>query len=218
MNGEAEVETLARRIWDYHLLHHDLEESDAIIALGSHDLRVAERAAELYLAGWAPLLVCSGSLGALTLGVWQRPEAGLFADVAADRGVPRDRILIEDRAANTGENVTFSRDLLARHGVHPARVIAVQKPYMERRTWATFRRAWPEVDVRVTSPQLDFGAYPNETIPREQVIHILVGDLQRIMLYGDRGYQVPQDVPADVRDAYRRLVELGFTERLIAGG
>jgi uncharacterized SAM-binding protein YcdF (DUF218 family) len=217
MNGEAEVETLARRIWDYHLLHHDLEESDAIIALGSHDLRVAERAAELYLAGWAPLLVCSGNLGALTLGVWERPEAGLFADVAIDRGVPRDRVLIENRAANTGENVTFSRALLAEHGVHPARVIAVQKPYMERRTWATFRKIWPEVDVRVTSPQLDFGDYPNETIPREQVVHILVGDLQRVMLYGDRGYQVPQDVPADVRDAYRRLVDLGYTERLVAG-
>src|SRR5512147_2259214 len=107
--GDAEVEALARRIWDYHHVHHDLQEADAIIALGSHDLRVAERAADVYLAGWAPILVCSGYLGSLTEGLWQQAEAALFAEVAVDKGVPRDKILLEDRATHTGENVAFSR-------------------------------------------------------------------------------------------------------------
>jgi uncharacterized SAM-binding protein YcdF (DUF218 family) len=193
----------------------ELAEADAIVALGSHDLRVAERAAELYRDGWAPILVCSGRLGGLTLGVWDRPEAELFATVAAEQGVPRERILVEDRATNTGENVAFSRTLLAREGVVPSRVIAVQKPYMERRTWATFGKVWPEVDVRVTSPQLDFDAYPTDGISREDVIHIMVGDLQRILLYGRKGYQLPQDVPEDVMEAYHGLVGRGYTRRLV---
>jgi uncharacterized SAM-binding protein YcdF (DUF218 family) len=213
--GEGDVEALARRIWDYHHVHHDLTEADAIIALGSHDLRVAERAADVYLAGWAPLLVCSGHLGALTRGVWKEAEADLFAAVAIDKGVPRDKVLVEDRATHTGENVAFSRQLLADRGISVARVIAVQKPYMERRTWATFRRVWPEVEVRVTSPQLGFGNYPTSGISREDVIHIMVGDLQRIMVYGEKGFQIPQEVPADVLDAYERLVALGYTRRLL---
>ena len=91
----------------------------------------------MFLEGWAPLLVCSGHLGGLTSGMWTRSEAEIFADVAVGRGVPRERILIERRSTNTGENVDFSRQLLAERGIPVSRAIAVQKPYMERRTLAT---------------------------------------------------------------------------------
>jgi uncharacterized SAM-binding protein YcdF (DUF218 family) len=211
-----DVDALARIVWDYHHVNHRLEKAEAIIALGSHDTRVAERAAEVYREGWAPLLVCSGRLGALTSGVWTRHEADVFAEVAERNGVPSDRILIEDRATNTGENVAFSRDLLAARGVRPLRVIGVQKPYMERRTFATFRKVWPEVEVIVTSPALSFDDYPNAEIPRDKVIHVMVGDLQRIMVYGQNGFQIPQDVPAEVQRAYEGLIELGYTGHMIA--
>jgi len=212
------VDALARIVWDYHRLNHVLRPADVIIVLGSHDTRVAERGAEVFLGGWAPLIVFSGNLGALTKEIWRRPEAEIFAEVAVGRGVPREAILIEDRSTNTGENVVLSRDLLAQNGIHPKRIIAVQKPYMERRTYATFGRRWPEVEVVVTSPQLDWGAYPNGEIRREDVIHIMVGDLQRIVLYGAKGWQVPQDLPPHVLEAYERLVEAGYTRRLIPGG
>ena len=78
-------------------LSHALAKADCVIALGSHDTRVAERAADVLLEGWAPLLVCSGHLGGLTSGMWTRSEAEIFADVAVGRGVPRERILIESR-------------------------------------------------------------------------------------------------------------------------
>ena len=109
----------------------------------------------------------------------------------------------------------LSRALLEQKGIHPRRVIAVQKPYMERRTWATFRKRWPEVEVLVTSPQLDFDAYPQGAITRDDVIHIMVGDLQRILIYAEKGWQVPQDVPAHVLRAYEGLIEAGYTGRLI---
>jgi hypothetical protein len=53
-----EILSLAKKLWDYHLLNNRLEKVDCILALGSHDLRVPERAAELYLKGFAPLLIC----------------------------------------------------------------------------------------------------------------------------------------------------------------
>jgi uncharacterized SAM-binding protein YcdF (DUF218 family) len=210
------IDGWARTLWDYHHVGHKLEKADCIIALGSHDTRVAERAAEVFLAGWAPLLVCSGHLGALTRTMWTRPEAEIFADVAVARGVPRDRILVEDRSTNTGENVDFSRRLLAERGLLPRRVIAVQKPYMERRTLATFVRRWPELEVRVTSPQIDFDHYPAGDIRKDDVIHIMVGDLQRLAVYGRKGWSEPQDVPPEVMQAYERLVAAGYTRRLLA--
>jgi len=210
------VDDWARILWDYHHVGHALEKADCIIVLGSHDTRVAERGAEVFLGGWAPLLVCSGHLGALTREMWTRPEAEVFADVAVARGVPRDRILIESRSTNTGENVDFSRQLLAEHGLGPRKAIAVQKPYMERRTLATFAQRWPEVEVLVTSPQIAFDDYPTGEIRRDDVIHIMVGDLQRLIVYGRKGWSEPQAVPAEVIEAYERLVAAGYTRRLLA--
>jgi len=214
-NENDTVDGDAKLIWDYHHVHHTLAPADVIIVLGSHDTRVAERGAEVFLAGWAPLIVLSGNLGALTSEIWTRPEAEIFAEVAQAKGVPRERMLLEPRATHTGENVSFSRELLAERGIHPRRVIAVQKPYMERRTLATFRQRWPEVDVVVTSPQIAFDDYPRPDISRDDVIHIMLGDLQRLIVYGRKGWSAPQEVPRDVQAAFERLVKAGYTRRLL---
>jgi hypothetical protein len=42
---EPRIHKLARKIWDYHHLNHQLEKSDAILVLCSHDKSVAERGA-----------------------------------------------------------------------------------------------------------------------------------------------------------------------------
>ena len=209
------VDRWAQIVWDYHHVGHSLARADAILVLGSHDTRVAERAAEVFLEGWAPLIVFSGNLGSLTSGIWTRPEAEIFADVAAARGVPRENMLLEPRATHTGENVSFCRELLAERGLQPRRAIAVQKPYMERRTLATFQSRWPELEVVVTSPQIPFDAYPNAEITRDDVIHIMVGDFQRLMLYARKGWSAPQKVPDDVMDAYQDLIAAGYTSRLL---
>ena len=209
------IDDWARIVWDYHHVGHALAKADCIIVLGSHDTRVAERGAEVFLGGWAPLLVFSGHLGALTRAMWTRSEAEVFADIAVGLGVPRDRVLVEARSTNTGENVDFSRQLLADKGLHPRTAVAVQKPYMERRTLATFQQRWPELEVVVTSPQVDFDAYATGDIRKDDVIHIMVGDLQRLMVYGRKGWSVPQDIPAAVMEAYEGLVGAGYTRRML---
>lgn len=209
---------LAQKIWDYHHLDHSLEKADCILVQGSHDLRVAERGAQLFLEGWAPLLIFSGGLGNLTAGMWDEPEADKFARLARQMGVPAEHILIENQSTNTGENVQFTRQLLAKHKLDPHKFIAVQKPYMERRTYATFRKVWPEKEVIVTSPQISFDAYPTAEITQDQVIHIMVGDLQRIKLYPEKGFQIYQEIPSPAWEAYEILVGLGYTENLIPEG
>lgn len=213
--ASVSVDDWAQTLWEYHHVGHALEKADSIIVLGSHDTRVAERGAELFNGGWAPLLLFSGHLGSLTSGMWSRSEAEIFADVAVGMGVPRERILVENRSTNTGENVDFSRQLLTAKGLLPRKAIAVQKPYMERRTLATFQQRWPGLDVTVTSPQIAFYDYPTDAFRKDDLIHIMVGDLQRLIVYGRKGWSAPQDVPPEVLEAYEGLLAAGYTRRLI---
>ncbi len=206
---------LAKQIWDYHHVNNRLEKADCILVLGSHDTRVAERAAELYLEKWAPILIFSGGLGRLTEGVWTETEADLFAKIAIDKGVPREAILIENRSTNTGENILFTQQLLRENKLDPQSFIVVQKPYMERRSLATFKKHWPDKNLIVTSPQISFKDYPTNEIPAELVINIMIGDLQRIKVYAEKGFQIHQEIPSDVWKAYEQLVKSGFDGHLI---
>lgn len=210
-----EILSLGKKLWDYHLLNNRLEKVDCILALGSHDLRVPERAADLYLEGFAPLLIMSGGLGNFTQEIWSEKEADKFATVAIEKGVPPEAILIENNSTNTGENILFTQKLLKEKGLDPQSFIVVQKPYMERRSYATFKKHWPDKKLLVTSPEISFEEYPNEEIPMERVINIMAGDLQRIKLYPEKGFQVYQEIPEEVWYAFERLVDLGFDKHLM---
>lgn len=215
----ADIGALAEKLWNYHLMKHQLASAGAILVLCSHDERVAERGAQLFLEGWAPLLIFSGGRGAITERLWNEPEAKRFARVAVSLNVPPDRILIEPNSTNTGENVRFTKQLLAERGIDPQSFIVVQKPYMERRSYATFRQYWPEKPVVVTSPQVSFRDYlthyAHSSLSADDVVSIMVGDLQRIKLYPERGFQIAQEIPEDVWSAFERLVSVGYDKFLI---
>ncbi len=211
-----EVDVQAKIIWDYMLMHHELKQADAILVFGSHDTRCAERGAQLFLEGWAPLLVFSGGFGSkMPSENWDRTEAEVFAEVAIQKGVPPDRILLEDAAENSEQNVTFTRKLLKEKGLNLNTFIVVHKPYMERRAYATFKNFWPEPEIIMTSPELSFEEYPIKKEAKDRLIHLLVSDLQRIKEYPAKGFQIPQEIPSDVWKAYEKLVQLGFTRYLI---
>ena len=213
------IRALAERIWRYHQLNHQLARADVILVLCSHDKAVAERGAQLFLDGWAPLLIFSGGLGSITSRLWREPEADQFAAIAITMGVPRESILIENRSTNTGENVLFTKQLLSEKHLDPRTFILVQKPYMERRSYATFKKLWPEKEALVTSPRASFEEYlrrySNESLSSDDVVSIMVGDLQRIRLYPARGFQIPQDIPDEIWDAFEELVAAGYDRHLI---
>ena len=213
---DQEVIHLAKILWEYHHMHHEPEKSECILALGSHDLRVAERAADLYLQGWAPLIIFSGGLGNFTKGVWTEPEADQFARIAVERGVPPEAILTENKSTNTGENILFTAQLLKEKKLDITHFIVVQKPYMERRSFATFKKHWPDKHLVVTSPQISFEDYPTSEISIEKLINIMVGDFQRIKLYPEKGFQIAQHIPDHVWQAYERLVALEFNKHLVS--
>jgi len=214
-NMRSDLRKFAKKIWDYHHLNQKLEKADCILVLGGRDLRVAEQGAKLFLQRWAPLLVVSGGAVGFTKRVWKTSEAEKFAEVAMRMGVPEEKILVEKESTNTGENILFSRRLLEDRRVACKKIIAVHKPYMERRTFATFGKQWPGVEVIVTSPPISIEDYA--TIPEiteDEFLHSMVADLQKIKDYPVLDFQVSQDIPADVWTARQELVKAGYGKDL----
>ncbi|XP_061115223.1 uncharacterized protein SCO4629-like [Conger conger] len=218
MEMDDECKKSTQALWSYLCLNQPLEKSDVIIGLGCHDLRVAERAASLFLEGWAPWLLFTGYLGNQTAGVWQRPEAQVFLEIALKMGVPRESILLETEATNTGENIRLSYQVLKDNLVPVNRVILVQQPFMERRVLATFLCQWPggQENTRaiVTSPCTDLAQYPHSTVGTgSDLIGYMLGVFERIQDYPKKGFQVEQEISLDALTAYQWLLNAGYSPK-----
>jgi uncharacterized SAM-binding protein YcdF (DUF218 family) len=202
-------------LWAYHDMAHELRRCDVGIGLGSHDLGVATYTAELFHRGLFPRIVLTGANAPTTIERFPRGEAVHYRDHAITLGVPADVISIETDATNTSENLTYSRKTLGGAGVRPTSVLLISRPYQQRRAYATCRKVWPEVDVVCASRPLPLDEYVASIGDVDRVINMLVGDTQRITEYARRGFAVEQDMPDSVHAAYQRLVDAGYTSRLI---
>lgn len=194
-------------LWNYMQLEHALEPADCLFVLGSNDPRVAEHAVSLYKQGLASKILFSGGFGRLTDGVFEQSEAETFAAIARDLCVPSQDILIENQSTNSGENVLFSAQLCNKLGLTLRRIILVQKPYMERRAYATFVKQWPyEVEyVAVSSAKQSFTDYFSEDIDLFTALEAMLGDFERIKHYPAQGFQIEQPIPAEVEFAYQAI-------------
>ncbi len=197
-------------------MHHELRPCSVAFGLGSHDLGVADTTAELYRRGMAPLIVFTGATSRTTQHLMPRGEAVHYRERAVELGVPTSAILVEPNARNTGENIRFSRELLEGAGVSVSSVLLVSKPYEERRAYATACKLWPEVEFVSASTPLSFEEYVASIGDVRLVIDMLVGALQRLLIYPREGFMISLPVPDDVASAYERLIRDGFTSRLVA--
>ncbi|WFE34072.1 YdcF family protein [Micromonospora sp. WMMD975] len=207
----ADVETL----WRYHDMHHELRPCDVGIGLGSHDLGIAVIATRLFHQGLFPWIVFTGANAPTTVERFPRGEAVHYREYAVEQGVPAESILVEPRATNTAENLEFSRALLAERQITVRSVLIMSRPYQQRRAYATCKLMWPEVDVVCASNPLELDGYVRSIGDPRRVVNMLVGDTQRIEVYAERGFAIPQEMPDEVWAAFERLVAAGYTSRLI---
>ncbi|MGW8363388.1 YdcF family protein [Streptomyces wedmorensis] len=204
-----------QRLWDYHQMGHTPRPCSVAIGLGSHDLGVADTAVDLYRRGMAPLLVFTGATSPTTRGRMPRGEAVHYQERAIELGVPASAVLVEPRARNTGENIRFSRALLNEAGITVSSVLLISKPYEERRSYVTARKLWPDVEIVSASSPMRLQDYVDSIGDARLVIDMLVGALQRLLIYPEQGFMISQKVPAEVIASYERLCRGGFTSRLL---
>ena len=205
-------------LWDFMHMGQEPETADVIVGFGCYDEDIPRRCAELWHQGFAPWVCFSGGLGRNTSSLWSKSEAERFAAIAMAAGVPGERILLEDQSTNSAENLLFTPKVLAEAGIRAEKIIAVHKPYMEKRLWAAMQVYWPDVNAVYTSPNVTVEEHIAHAeavgMTRKGVIETLVGDVQRMELYAVKGYQAPVQLPAEVRAAFDALVAQGYTGQL----
>ena len=205
-------------IWDYLCLHQQPGKADVIVGFGNFNDNIARRAAELYHQGLAPKILFTGGLGRNTLGLLPETEAARFARVAMECGVPDQDIIREDKSTNTAENILFTKQLLEALEVSHGHILGVHQPFMERRITAAMGVYWPELRFSVTSPQVTIPQYLEDAkkqgITENASISVIVGDFQRMELYAEKGWQLPQEIPEEAWAAFHRLVAMGYDKQL----
>ena len=201
---------LIQILWDYMKMNHKIRNADCIIGLGTIDINVANVASELYLKGYANKLIFSGGLGKITRKLCNETEAEKFAKIAIQRGVPSNNIYLEKESTNTGDNFRFSKKLIENLKLDIKSCIIVCKPYDEKRAYATFKKIMPEYDGIVYSENISceeyYQKYGNEWV------HVLVGDIQRMKIFYEKGWQIKMDIPQNVWKAYETLVRKGYNK------
>lgn len=214
-----EVLAALRVVWDSLYDCDPLEKADAILAFGCADPMVAERAAKLYLEGYAPYLVFSGGLGKGTEGRLQKSEAEHYADIAERLGVPREKMILETKSTNTGENLRFTHQLLQGYDVRKA--IVVHQPNMGKRIRATLAQQWPNPDTKFLIAPADrsLEMYMERLagcgVDEFEMVSNIIGDFQRMDVYARLGYQTPVEMPAEAWDAFERMKAFGYTKYII---
>ena len=200
-------------IYDYLRIESDLPSPVDVIVVGGAGPRVdmADRAAELYVNGVAPIVVFSG-FAHPDFGI---NEAELLRDRAVKLGVPSEAISIETRATNTGLNIVLSAEMLSRQGIRVDSVVLVHRPFMARRFLATAEAQWPSPQPRfyVTSANYSFDDYleldESKGLGNRMLLSILKA-YATFKTHPSLGFMSSQPFSPRAEAAYSRLVEAGF--------
>ena len=103
-----------------------------------------ETAAQLFHRGMVNYIIVSG--GVTVLGTTMT-EAEWFRANLIERGVPADRILVEDRATHTAENAEFALALIKRHDFRT--IVLVMSDFEGIRAHLTAKRAWQGNGIKI---------------------------------------------------------------------
>lgn len=203
---------LVQILWNYMHMNHTLKKADAILVLGCSDLSVVDVGVEVYKNGYSDKIIFSGGLGKDTSKMWDEPEANKFAKLAISKGIPEERIYIENKSTNTGENFRFTKKLIEENNLNIKSIIIVHKPYDEKRAYAAFKNWMPEYEGIVTSMNISCKDY-NEMAIKNNLpnwTELMVGDVQRMKVFAKKGWQIEMNVPEEVWNAYEEMVRRGY--------
>jgi uncharacterized SAM-binding protein YcdF (DUF218 family) len=139
--------------------------ADALIVLGGGPEERPKRAAELYEAGAAPIILVSGT-----------GDYDTSMKILKENGVPEAAIFGEPLSISTLENAKFSIPLLREKGVR--RVIIVTSWYHSRRAMACFRHAAPDIafysrPAYLTYPRSEWSRLKTGAHIRDEYIKLL---------------------------------------------
>lgn len=168
----------------------EVEKADILFIPGNASPEPTERAAALFLKGYAEIVMPSGrysiAKGAfvgskLKSSLYTGPyetEADFMADVAIKNGVPDACILRENQATYTMQNAYFSKKLCDKYGIMPQKAIICCKSFHARRAFMYYQHAFPETEFYI-SPVDVWGITKENWFQTQRGIDHVLGELMR---------------------------------------
>ena len=204
-NYSESTKDLARTLIDF--LSEDtptgeLPSADGIFVFGHYDTRLAMHAMKLWQMGRAPIIVLSGK-GRDKIPRGFSSEAEYYASLLTTNGVPRSALLLEKESTNTLENVLLGVNAMHATGFYCHSLILCAMPYLLRRSRATFRKHFP--DIQVCSSAFTMPLVEYLTTDRLQRI---VGEFDRMREYAEKRDIANVLMPAKVNQALQNLKRL----------
>ena len=181
-----------KEIGDFIFLENDPERADIIFVPGNGYPQMAERAAELYKKGFAPLVLPSGKYS-ITDGKFSgvlserqkyngcyETEWEFLKSVLMQNGVPESAVLKENQATFTWENARFSRNVTDSKELKIKKAIICCKTHHARRALMYYQRAYPETEFLVCPCVVDGISHENWS-ETERGIDAVTGEVSRII-------------------------------------
>lgn len=198
--------------------------ADALLSYGCDLTEVPELAARIFHEKLCNVLLFSGGVGHGTQGLRKnahekygldcddRTEADIMAEIAVRHlHVPKEKVYIESCSTNSGENASFSLNLLRKKNVPRSSILLLQDPLMQQRSHlATLKFLDPGCRLFSYAPFIprSDGIRP---WPDERFYELILREIPRIYDdkhgYGPKGldFIVHADVPFEVMQSYLYL-------------
>lgn len=208
-------------IWDYMVLNMELKKCDIIIGNGCSSLDIPVRCSELLKKNYGKLILFTGGLGKITNEIFNKSEAEIYRDIAIAHGVDKDRILIENKSTNTGDNFRFSIKLLKTKNINVDKILIVHSKLSERRTLNCAKAIIKNKKLIITSPNITFDEYINKLNSKSEIeiyniLSVIAGDIQRLIIFPQFGWQIEQYVPQHIINIYFELKDMGYSKYILS--
>lgn len=204
-----------KKIYDYMVLNQTIEKCDLIIGCGCMDVSIPRKCASLLKDGYAKKILFTGGYG--TKHQFAEPEALVFKNIAMDEGVSEEDILLEMEATNTGDNFRYSKKIIEEKNILSDTILIVHNALSTRRTYLTAKSILKDKNIMITYPSLSFESFYQNLEKKtfkelRYTISVILGDIQRLIVYPQLNFLIYEKVPEDIIDSYFILKEMGFDQ------
>lgn len=202
----------AETIYNYLNIKENLTDSDLILGCGCMDTTIVEVCNVLYKQLHSQKVLFSGKSGKGTIGKISSSEAQRFKNYAIELGIPAEKILLEEYARTTKENIKKSI-----RKVKFEKITIVHKPYVLKRCDQICKKL--KINYQLATINLSFKEYINKVIvdksmTLDDIINELVGEIFILKHY--KIFRISKiSIPKEVIKSYFFLKKKGYKKYAI---